>query len=342
MNDLLKKAENYEKSVRDRLLKVTKVISHRSCPDGTMAALICAAGFQAENLAPEIEFMQYGTPEEEALKPEPGQLFIDITPPPKRWKEWKDVDPIVLDHHETRQHITEGLGGVFGYPEYSGASLAFMHVLVPLWERVSPKPYVRMPSLEDWARFSVLAQIRDNWQTEDPAWLEAASFAQGLMFHGSRDLLKEVEDTCLNLDEVLKIGTKAYERILRKAKYVAASSYVKEVSLKGESYKLAFFNTTEKNTSEVSHHLIDVDKCDLAVSFFSLYQGGGLKIVVSLRTNERLNARKIAEVFEGGGGHPRAAGFKMNGPGGGDALDHTFGDIVGYVEGAMVDVYVVD
>jgi len=295
-----------------------------------MAALICAAAYRSCGLSPKIEFIQYGTKEEEELQPGPGQLFVDIAPPESKWKEWQDVKPIVLDHHETREHITKGLDGVYGYPEYSGASLAFTHVLVPLWHQANVAV-----SMQQWAKYVILAQIRDTWQSDHPEWFDAASFGQGLAFYGSRDLLESLNRGTLDLDEVLKIGRKAYKRILRKAEYVAASSYTKEVNLEGEVYKLAFFNSTEKNISEVGHHLLEVNGYDLAAGFFSLYQDGKFRIIVSLRTGERLNARKIAEVFKGGGGHPKAAGFKMDGPGEYDALAHTFGDIVGYVESAI-------
>lgn len=299
-----------------------------------MAALICSTAYRAIGLCPEIKFIQYGTKEEKELTPEPGQLFVDFAPPNDRWEEWKDVDPIVLDHHETREKVTRGLGGIYGHPKYSGASLAFMHVMVPLWNEMTT-PRI---TLQEWAKFAILAQIRDTWQSDSPAWFSAASFGQGLSFFGSRSLLAAVEEDNLDLHQVLDIGKKVYERILRKAEHIADSAYTETISLNGESYKLAFFNSTEKNISEVAHHLLEECECDLAAGYFSIFQDGKFRIIVSLRTKGRLNARKIAEVWNGGG-HPPAAGFKMDGPRGFDALAHTFGDIVGYVKSGITDTH---
>jgi hypothetical protein len=319
-----------EEFVINKLKQIKKIIAHRSCPDGTMAALICAAAYQkALSAIPKIEFIQYGTKEERELQPEPGQLFVDIAPPEDRWEEWKDVEPIVLDHHETREHITKGLGGIYGYPEFSGASLAFMHVMTPLWE-VSKEH----PSLQEWAEFAVLAQTRDNWQTDSPVWLDAAALGQGLMFFGSKLLLDELGNNSLNLKKVLEVGRISYDKILRKAGYVAESAYYNDYGCNGEIYKLGVFNSTEKNISEVGHILLEEKGCDLAAGFFIICQEDKLRIIVSVRTGDRLNARKIAEVF-GGGGHPKAAGFKMDGPGEHDARAHTLEDITQYIQSGI-------
>jgi len=308
-----------------------------------MAALICAAAYQAVGLSPEIHFIQYGTKEEEELEVEEGHLFVDITPPANRWQEWKNANPIILDHHETREHVTKGLGGVYGFPEYSGASLAFMHVMVPLWFQIYNSVPEVQKTLEEgyvrkWAKYAILAQIRDNWKATHPAWFDAASFGQGITFFGPKNLLDDIKNHTLDLDEVLRIGKMVYERILRKAEHVAGSAYTKEVSFQGEDYKLGFFNSTEKNISEVAHRLLEEHGCDLASGYFPIYQDGKFRIIVSLRTGKRLNARKIAEAW-GGGGHPTAAGFKMDGPKESDALDHTFRDIIGWVEAGIVDAY---
>ncbi len=306
-----------------KLEQVKKIYSHASCPDGTMAALICAAAYEMIGLSPSIEFIQYGTKSEDELEPEPGQLFVDIAPPEDRWEDWRDVEPVVLDHHETREHITRGLDGIYGYPVYSGASLAFAYIMLPIAAHVS----LEKNCAGKWAKYAELAQIRDTWKTDRSEWVDAASFGQGLSFFGSEYLLGLIKDDKLDFDEILKIGKIKYDKILRKANLIAKSSYFSTLSHNGRQYKLAFFNSTEKNISEVCHHLIEEMGCDFASGYFATCKDDKPITIVSLRTSSGLNARKIAEIF-GGGGHPTAAGFKIFG-------DASISNIVGHVKSGI-------
>jgi oligoribonuclease NrnB/cAMP/cGMP phosphodiesterase (DHH superfamily) len=289
-----------------RLKKVRKIYAHKSCPDGTMSALVCTAAYQAIGLSPDIEFIQYNTKKIDELKVDTGLLFVDIAPPGDNWEKWKKVSPIVLDHHATREHVTKGLGGFYGYPEDSGASLAFKHVMAPLLVGTESASI-----LTKWAKFVVLARIRDTWQQDHPEWFDAAAFGQGTQFFGSKPLLEDLAEGRLNLDKVLEIGRLLYKKIERKSEFVSKSSYYTTMVLDRE-YKLGFCNSSEGITSEIGHYMLNSEGCDLAAIYFIFVQDGGLKAVVSLRSTDALNARAICERF-GGGGHPRAAGFRTNG-----------------------------
>ena len=68
-------------------------------------------------------------------------------------------------------------------------------------------------------------------------------------------------------------------------------------------------NTTPAFTSNLVNEIINVSGVEIAVSVTEVHPNS---FKVSIRTQERVNANEIAEVF-GGGGHNRAAGFMLNG-----------------------------
>jgi len=185
--------------------KVTKCIVHANCPDGILSAILLRDALPKA----EIQFVQYGTAEYKALKPEPGVLYADFSPPVRTVKRspvnkgetWDstpyvvppgDVDllqayidagTIVLDHHATAKPVVEAFGenGCFGdekaQPGVCGSTLVYDHV----WEEESSSVlngYVdaRVSNL------ALLAGIRDTWQRKSPRWREACAQAAVLMF----------------------------------------------------------------------------------------------------------------------------------------------------------------
>jgi single-stranded DNA-specific DHH superfamily exonuclease len=293
----------------EKLRAVTDIFSHESCPDGLSSALICQKAYKWLNLSPSIHFIQYDTDFMEKLEPRPNQLFVDITPPKSRWEEWKTVNPIVLDHHDTAKHVTEGLGGTYGDSNESGASLAFKHIYQPLMD------FAHVPfDDKDYRHFSELAMIRDTWKKDNPLWPNAASVAHALMFFGSKEMLSNPR----GLNELLSIGTTIYNGIESKSKKYARGSYFKTFTRypgfdgDNETIKIGFFNCTEKLTSDAANYLIDSCGCDIAVGYFYLFEDNQSCCVVSLRSNGKALVNKMAEMA-GGGGHPKAAGYRLRG-----------------------------
>jgi hypothetical protein len=269
---------------------------------------------------PELKSVQYNTDFFEKLEARTGQLFVDITPPRDRWEEWKGTGVIVLDHHESVEAITRGLGGVYATNDaHSGARLAYEHVLVPITERLCEDLDPERDShnvirsdcnhaLARWDEFSRLAMIRDTWKDEDPDFGRASVQAYGLMTLGSKDLLDQLREGKFDPDLITRMGEKDYGR----AKFVADSARRYEVPCPrlGRPALVDVYNCTEKKLiSDGCHHLLNEKGADLAVSYFLKHQDGKSSAVVSLRTRAAF-AGEVAKSL-GGGGHANAAGFGL-------------------------------
>lgn len=298
----------------DKLAAVKQVFSHRSCPDGTASAMICARALSALGIHPEFHFVQYGTNKHDELRPEPGQLFVDITPPISRWKEWESFNPIVLDHHETAEPVVAGLGGVYGWPDESGATLAFKHVLNPVFEHrrqmVSKGSFSISAEWKSWETFADLCRIRDTWQNTHENFNLASEIAHALMFYGSKDLVASAALAEVDFNKLMEVGKGLYSKLMHKVELYAETAYRFETERNGKTYKVGIFNCTEKAISEVGHALLE-SGCDLAVGYFMLFQDNEVCISVSLRSNKGgIQVNKMAELYCGGG-HPPAAGFRL-------------------------------
>lgn len=282
--------------------KIKKVFFHASCPDGTASAVIVASSLGSHGFTAEFVPIQYGTNHHENIVPGDGQLFVDITPPIKRWEEWKTTDVIVLDHHETAEKAVLGLNGIYGTnDEWSGARLAYKYIYEP--NRITESSARIMDD------FSYLAMIRDTWKKNHDRWNEACNQANSLEFFGSEELLKRVAIRSFDVSEIMRVGEMLSDKISRSvAKYVRGANHSTVKDL-----KISFVNCTEKVQSEVGNALIE-NGSDITVCWFSLYEDEIRKFGVSLRGNGRVSVRKIAESM-GGGGHDKAAGFSVQNSG---------------------------
>lgn len=72
---------------------------------------------------------------------------------------------------------------------------------------------------------------------------------------------------------------------------------------------MEFYGVTSSDLDGIVNQLLNIKGVDCAVF---LYQIGALQYKVSMRSNEKVNVAKIAQLF-GGGGHVRAAGCTMTG-----------------------------
>ncbi len=328
----------------DRLRNVKHIYSHASCPDGTSAAVLCALAIYFDKAnrfptqpvpyneeefwkMPEISFIQYGTNEMMELKPENGQLFVDITPPVERWQDWKDTDVIVLDHHPSARPATDGLGGVFGDHTQSGASLAYEHVM---------KPLVSLPMWNYYQPVSRLAAIRDTWQKDSPEWPEARAFALATQMFGSKQLIEGAKRGAFDFEAILKTGRSLREASDNKTALYARNSLIVEMNrASGDKFKAGIYNCTENTISDIGNLLLEERDCKLSIGFFILDEDGGPKFQVSLRSSKpgvpgRISAKLIAEKL-GGGGHEPAAGFRVF-----DGMDFSIKKLVDMVQEAVL------
>ncbi len=72
---------------------------------------------------------------------------------------------------------------------------------------------------------------------------------------------------------------------------------------------MEFYGVTSSDLDGIVNQLLNIKGVDCAVF---MYQTGALQYKVSMRSNEKVNVARIAQLF-GGGGHVRAAGCTMTG-----------------------------
>lgn len=306
----------------DKLRNITQVYYHQSCPDGTVSALIVYAALKLllKEKVLDIDFktVQYNTKFfEEKLEPRPGQLFVDITPPRTRWEMWKDFDPIVLDHHESVEHIVRGLNGVYATNEaHSGARLAFEQVLVPIVEHLTADLDPERDShnvirsdcnieLERWDEISRIAMIRDTWKGDHEDFVKATVQTYGLMTIGAREMMSAIREDRLDFGLVTKLGEMDYGKakfaVEQTRRYSVPCPYV------GKDLVVDVYNCTEKKFISDGCHILLKKDTDLAISYFYKTDDGKTTAVVSLRSNYPICSTIAARL--GGGGHDKAAGF---------------------------------
>lgn len=315
----------------EKLRQISIVYYHASCPDGTMSAMLCAEAFRLIGHQAEFKSLQYGTADMDSIVPYSGQLFVDITPPRDRWEEWKGFDVLVLDHHESSEHITTGLNGVYATNEkHSGAMLAYENVYLPCIEHaieeqistvvaagLQPKESSAASRLREqqrmWREFATLAMIRDTWKNTSNFWDQSHALALATGFEGSSALIERVQSGDFDAGALMALGARLLDRHNRKVELCADNAMTIEVGDLDSDfrYKIALFNTTEKITSDVGNLLLSRG-IDVAVGYFYTHEDETTQAIVSLRTTDRISASKVCETL-GGGGHARAAGFRIKG-----------------------------
>jgi len=305
------------------LAEVRRIISHANCPDGMASAMILKDALPSAT----VELVQYGTTAHQQLACTPGMLFCDMSPPAERVAEFVEAGAIVLDHHKSAKGVIDAFGerGVYAdaelEPGVSGALLAYMHVWRLLDPRAEygPARFADTPGL-GWTlpsrslAFSMLAGVRDTWQTHDPRWPEACAQAQALLFWGEQRLLGDGHPPWLSAEE-LEVGRVLYQQQLRRADDVARNLYVLGV--------FAFFNdTTAALVSDVAEAVRSYPKgppeslvtipamhARVLVSYaVKTNDARGLRYAYSLRAlDDDVDVSELAALISGGG-HKGAAG----------------------------------
>lgn len=303
---------------------VKVLVTHANCPDGVASAILVKDAFPDAK----VLFMSYQSPELAALKPEPGMLFCDFTPPRERAREFAEAGVHCLDHHKSAREVVDLFGerGAFAdeqaEPGVCGAALAFRHVWTPVSARVSPKSLNIAPRMNLFELvggsthmrakdFAELAGIRDTWQRGSPRFLEASEQAEMLRFFPWEDWASEFPIGGSIFDPLLDSfwGTRkrfgnllvrkhmdAVKRALEKAHRHTTKSGRRVVAFEGTHL-----------TSDAAE-LLDKE-VDLVVGFG--FEGAPEpRMKFSLRSHTTFDCAALAKDY-GGGGHTRAAGFDV-------------------------------
>lgn len=320
------------------LKQVKTIITHADCPDGSASALVLHDALPDA----EIRFVNYGKPERENMKAEPGQLWCDMTPPEARVQEFVDAGAIVLDHHKGAEDLVRLFGdrGVFADevrdPGVSGALLAYREVwavLNPPMMNVEKTEVLPHPNEAAARDFATLAGIRDTWQKSSPRWREALAAYHALTLH-DWEHWRALGRPWLTAEE-LKVGEallKKRERDVEKtardawigpvsvtlgapeARTAMSEGRVPENNVEVARIALAIVNVGYELASDVSDWLRENQHVDLILAFRYEARGEDQVLRVSARSSERYDCAALAKAL-GGGGHTRAAGFEMRNAG---------------------------
>lgn len=201
---------------------------------------------------------------------------------------------LVFDHHKTAKEDLEGLGFCTFDMSKSGARLA-LEFLDPL----------DATSGHNWLVDYV--EDRDMWWKKLPKNREVRAGLQSFPY----DL--EV------WDGIYERGMEALAEVGRPVVIYQDRLIAKALSEKnfgwcwvGEHLVPCVNNTIADLTSDIVGQLAEHTGAPFAVGYFVLPDGGrGAKVVYNLRSRSNVDVGKVAARF-GGGGHPKAAGFKLD------------------------------
>jgi len=322
--------------------KITKCIVHANCPDGILSAILLRDALPKT----EIQFVQYGTPAYTALKPEPGVLYADFSPPVRTKKSlsegyivepedvsllqaYVDAGTLVLDHHATAKPVVEAFGGNGCYrdePGVCGATLVCDHV----WKN---QDYF---FFEEVVTLVIRAGIRDTWQRKSTQWREACAQAAVLMFFPwshweKRDLDDIVHDLAYQngFGETLlqKREIEVKEAVEKVYRFTSAKG-TRVVVFEGPALSSDVAEFVHDHADLVIAFGYDVEKGpegrgELAASHPSVLDGSRKvgdvdplfvyvpRIRLSTRSHTSFDCAAFAKAH-GGGGHTKAAGFSLD------------------------------
>lgn len=279
------------------------ILTHDSCADGTASAILLQDAFYGREV--KVRFLQYGTAELQALKPEPGMLFCDFAPPADKAQSFVDAGAIVLDHHRTAKPVVDlfGPNGIFADEKTDvgscGAVLAYRHVWIPRrGDLAMQKVFAE--------KFATLAGIRDTWQRHDPRWKEACVQSNALHFlPTSKWLSRTLTDIASTWDRDFKpIGEVIWDKNEKKIERTVKNAY-RFTTPKGT--RVVTFNGL-KETSDSAEAI--GEEADLIVGIIPTNEDGNPKYLCSTRSHTTFDCSAFARSF-GGGGHTKAAGFSV-------------------------------
>lgn len=283
------------------LSKIEHVITHENCADGLACAILIREANKLLGTDREItiEYCQYGIDRHRNAVPRPNTLFADFSPHRETIDAWKEVDPVIFDHHVHAKDIVEQFPrGVFDN-DRCGARILYDE-LAEVWS------VKRANYLEQFIRN---VDIRDRWlidEVSNDEWRNAMA---------QHNLLMSVHHsiaTTLGVEELLKFLP--YGAALAASEFATARDRIYNG---GDCYELngltvMMVPAEGRYSSAIGELARNSGLAHIACTFF--FVPG--EIVFSMRSGPTFDCGAFAK-FMGGGGHARAAAFALKG------FDHT-------------------
>lgn len=283
---------------------IRTVVTHGRCSDGDTAAYLCRL-----SLPSHVRYLPLVHSEVAKLEPEPGMMFIDITPE-HRTEEFAKAGAVVLDHHKGVEHLVRIFGsrGVFAdryhHPGISGAVLAHKVVYQDSWWNRS----ILNPDRTAARELAELVGIVDTWVKDDPRFTigEAVITGIGVMYPRLRTTISPRK----LLSDLLEIGTPLLESRQQRVTEALRSTVRVEVGS-----LTALLTPRVAVRSELAELLRQRnDPSDVLIAWDLDYEDGAAKMKLGLRSIKKgFNCVPLAKFF-GGNGHEAAAGGVIVGP----------------------------
>jgi len=284
----------------------TALVTHRNCLDGTgSAAVFILAGGKEENVFFRDPKGCALTTDEAA--PFDEVWFVDVCPwdlaDPAGGKPWK-----VFDHHDTaiRRHNPEGSERVhiLRPPHgtlYFDSMKCGTSIIAAATSRYSDGSAGALQELVETIEHYDLGRFDANYHVKQLADL-ASTYSQIDMVR----LLVDRGTDILYLGYYQNRGIAVGDARAVFAENAAKSAHVERLDLCGKSYSCAIVCSPRDWGNDIAARLLENLSIDIAVIVDYTRNS------VSLRTREGgPNVAKIAEAF-GGGGHPKAAGIRLD------------------------------
>lgn len=286
-----------------------KVITHGGCSDGLASALLIKDALPQI----EVEFVFHGSEQHRNLVAEPGILFVDFSPTPERAMEFVQSGAAILDHHKGSEEIVRMFGdrGVFAdeqqEPGVSGAVLAYRNI----WYQINGFRSVPCDLAEKFAR---LVGIRDTWQRHHKEWENANVISGALAFMSTGYWMER-----LSRDEIFTPSVVS-DKFWRDIEALGNILVEKRKKLIESSSKRVMKFDTKLGTKCILFERTDLSsdmaeffdtQADLVVGFSHSCENNIPQLNVSTRSHTNFNCCDLSK-FYGGGGHMKAAGFRVN------------------------------
>jgi len=272
------------------------IVTHKNCSDGSCVAII------AKNAFPDIEilFIEHGQ-EQLDLKPRPGMIFIDIAPHPSKVIDFVEVGAFCLDHHASSRDIVEQFGarGIFADEKedigISGGLLAHEFF----------KDFILRNKRDLSKRAAILTGIRDCWVKTSPDWETACRLADTISFY-PQDHFKTHYDIGKIFALAEEIGPILVEKKKGDVLVAQKNGYITKVFKYNSEEVIPVFITDRKDlVSDLSEQIPEPLCFGFGYSF-----ADNPSLTVSCRSKSDFDVGKLSK-FYGGGGHSKAAGFKI-------------------------------
>jgi hypothetical protein len=285
------------------------IITHDHCVDGFVSELLLLDAY------PNAKAMRVTYENRDAIVPEPGMIFCDMSPSRERAAAFFAQGAVVLDHHRTAAEIFQVPGAQGAYiaiPGVSGAVLALQH-----WHANYNGPWADKDSTETIAEIAELVGIYDTWVETHPRFLAAgqAHAVLDLLRTDSAHTLRTLAD---NWGTLSSVGKMLFGRHTEQAKEIASRAVMTTLPRAGQSdLRVAcIVDHAETPVLNLAASKIDADlivyasfaREILPASSEGIVEAPNGSLRCSIRSRGNFDCASLAKAL-GGGGHWGAAGF---------------------------------